>query len=71
MVSRYARRAGIEHVHPHMLRHTYATELLREGFTISEVQALMRHADLRTTAVYLHIHDEQLAAKVRGRGRAG
>lgn len=68
MVSRYARRAGIDHpVWPHMLRHTYATELLREGFTISEVQALMRHSDLRTTATYLHVHNADLAAKIRRR----
>lgn len=72
MVSRYGRRAGIEkRVWPHMLRHSYATELLSEGFTIAEVQSLMRHADLRTTALYLHVHDENLAAKIRRRGGEG
>ena len=70
MVSRYARRAGIERpVWPHLLRHTYACDLLGEGFTIAEVQRLMRHADLRTTAIYLHVRDEDLAAKVRRRGQ--
>jgi integrase/recombinase XerD len=68
MTQRRARRAAIAHAHPHMLRHTFATELLAEGFSILEVQRLMRHSDLRTTAIYLHVHDEQLAAKVRGRG---
>lgn len=72
MVSRYARRAGIERpVWPHLLRHTFATDLLREGFTIAEVQRLMRHADLRTTAIYLHVRDEDLAAKVRRREQTG
>jgi integrase/recombinase XerD len=72
MVARYARRAGIDRpVWPHMLRHTFATDLLREGFTIADVQRLMRHADLRTTAIYLHVHDEDLAAKVRRRGQPG
>jgi integrase/recombinase XerD len=68
MTTRRAKRAGLEHAHPHMLRHTFATELLAEGFSILEVQRLMRHSDLRTTAIYLHVHDEQLAAKIRRRG---
>lgn len=69
MVGRYARKAGIEnHVHPHMLRHTYATELLGEKFNIREVQKLLRHSDIRTTAIYLEIRDEQLREKVRRRG---
>jgi integrase/recombinase XerD len=68
MTARRARRAGIAHAHPHMLRHTFATELLAEGFSILEVQRLLRHSDLRTTAIYLHLVDVDLAAKVRRRG---
>lgn len=68
MVSRRAEKAGIaEAVWPHRLRHTFATNLLTDGFTISEVQRLMRHADLRTTAIYLEVRDVDLAAKVRSR----
>lgn len=68
MTARYARRAGIDRpVWPHMLRHSYATELLREGFNLIEVQTLMRHADIRTTVVYTHLVDAELAARVRGR----
>ena len=68
MMRRRAAKAGIrEEVHPHMLRHTYATELLREGFSIVEVQRLLRHSDVRTTTIYLHLHDAELAAKVRAR----
>ncbi len=68
MVGRYARRAGIEqHVHPHMLRHTFASELLTEGFNIRQVQALLRHSDIRTTSVYLHVRDQELAEKIRAR----
>lgn len=68
MVGRRARKAGIEHpVTPHMLRHTYATELLREGFNVPEVQRLLRHSDIRTTSAYLHLVDADLAAKVRAR----
>lgn len=70
MTSRYARRARLERpVWPHALRHTHATELLREGFDVREVQTLMRHEDLRTTAVYLSVHNAQLAEKVRRRRR--
>jgi integrase/recombinase XerD len=68
MTRRYARRAGIErNVHPHVLRHTYATELLGEGFNVVEVQRLLRHSDIRTTTVYLHLRDEDLARKVQKR----
>jgi integrase/recombinase XerD len=68
MIRRYARRAGIDRpVNPHMLRHTYATELLNEGFNIVEVQKLLRHSDVRTTTVYLHIADAQLQQKIRDR----
>jgi site-specific recombinase XerD len=68
MTSRYARRAGIDHpVWPHALRHTYATELLREGFDLREVQTLLRHVDIRTTVVYTHISAVELAAKIRRR----
>ena len=68
MVARYARKAGLDRpVHPHMLRHSYATELLREGFNVREVQVLMRHADIRTTAIYTHIYDAELREKIRAR----
>jgi integrase/recombinase XerD len=70
MVSRYARKAGIEEpIWPHRLRHTFGTELLRDGFDLREVQSLMRHADIRTTVIYTYVAPEQLAAKVRRRRR--
>jgi integrase/recombinase XerD len=68
MIVRYARRAGIEKpVSPHVLRHTYATELLREGFNLVQVQKLMRHADIRSTILYTEIIDVELKEKVRRR----
>lgn len=68
MVARYGRRAQIEvRVHPHMLRHSYATELLEDGFSIVEVQKLLGHADLETTAIYLHVTDESLRLRLRDR----
>jgi site-specific recombinase XerD len=69
MMNRYARRAGLERdrVNPHMLRHTYATELLRDGFNVREVQQLLRHSDIRTTVVYTHIFEADLARKITER----
>lgn len=70
MTARYGRKAGIEEpVFPHRLRHTFGTELLRDGFDLREVQEMMRHADIRTTVVYTRVAPEQLAAKVRARRR--
>jgi integrase/recombinase XerD len=73
MMQRYGRRAGLERrIFPHILRHTFATELLREGFNVREVQRLLRHADIRTTVLYTHLVDAELQKKIRERsvGRA-
>lgn len=63
-------RLGIHGVlTPHVLRHTYATELLEEGFTLTEVQSALRHAHLATTSIYLHVRDESLRRKMTQRRR--
>lgn len=68
MTARYARKAGIERkVWPHLLRHTFATDLLAEGFNLKQVQELMRHSNIQTTSIYLHVRDIELRDKVRGR----
>jgi integrase/recombinase XerD len=69
MMERRSRKAGVQ-ITPHVLRHTFATELLDEGFSIKEVQALMRHRNLRTTEIYLHLADSKLGAQVAERQRA-
>lgn len=70
MTQRRAAKAGIEkHVWNHMLRHTFATNALSEGFSIRDVQRLMRHGQLRTTAIYLDVREPELKAKVRARRR--
>jgi integrase/recombinase XerD len=67
MVQRRAAKSGIErHVWCHMLRHTFATDALSE-FSLPEVQKLMRHGDIRTTSIYLHVRDENLKQKIRNR----
>jgi len=61
MVKRYATKAGIDKdVHPHMLRHTFATDLYRETTNIRLTQKALGHANLSTTQIYTHIIDEEL-----------
>lgn len=53
--------AGIDSsLHPHMLRHTFATDLLKSGMNLRALQSLLGHADLQTTQVYTHVVPEQL-----------
>lgn len=62
MVKTYSEKAGIDDkdVHPHTLRHTFATDLYRETGKIRLVQKALGHADLSTTMIYTHIVDDEL-----------
>ena len=54
-------------VHPHTLRHCYATELIEDGFNIAEVKELLGHSSIATTQKYLSVRPSQLAEKIRKR----
>jgi site-specific recombinase XerD len=69
MIKRRADKAGItKRVHPHALRHTYASQMADEGVPVHQIQKLLGHAHLATTALYIEQVNPTRLIEI-GRGR--
>lgn len=66
LVARLGERAGLaKKLHPHLLRHTFATDFLRETKNLRMVQVALGHENLSTTQIYTHIVNEELESAMK------
>jgi len=66
----YAQRAGIEHITPHTLRHSYAAHALGQGAELSDIQKQLGHVSISTTQIYRQLASEGAVQPGEGSGEA-
>ena len=65
MVKKIGQRAGVENVHPHRFRRTFATNAINKGMKIQNVQAILGHSSLDTTMLYCSVNEQNVKMEHR------
>ncbi|MCQ2502067.1 MAG: tyrosine-type recombinase/integrase [Lachnospiraceae bacterium] len=60
MVRKIGTEVGIDHAHPHMLRHSFASHMVEQGVSLEHIQAMMGHRDSDSTHRYIHVSNKAL-----------
>ena len=60
MIKRIGNEVGIDHAHPHMLRHSFASHMVEQGVRLEFIQAMMGHRDADSTHRYIHVANKAL-----------
>ncbi len=67
MVKRYAERAGInKDITPHTLRHTFATDFIRQGQNVMRLKKILGHSDISTTQIYVTLANKDIEEAMNG-----